>query len=289
MKSREERARSLLVRALAAAMLGVVAVALVDCSVVIPREGWSLRWGPMVPHRSFPGDCSVCHLPEGWDVLRGDFEFDHGRETGHVLEGAHAGAACLRCHNDRGPVAMYVERGCGGCHVDPHRGNLGSACTDCHEQTLWEPIGLISEHARTRFPLVASHAVAACESCHPRSTLGEFRGTPVDCHLCHQRDAARAFPNHAVNGWVRDCERCHTPASWETPGFDHGVFPLAGGHAGVVCTSCHVGGRVTPPPSPDCFACHQNDYTAAPNHVANGFSTNCLDCHDTFAWQNAGN
>jgi len=268
-----------------AALIGAGSIVLLaHCEVAVPRHSWSRRWGPAVPHQTFPADCGICHASEDWKVLREDFSFDHEKETGYRLEGAHAGAACLRCHNDRGPIHVYVSRGCGGCHVDPHRSSLGAECTRCHGQTVWTPIGLIEDHARTRMPLVGVHAITPCETCHDRATVGEFRNTPVECHLCHRRDAVRAFPNHVINGWNRDCERCHTPAAWTADGFIHAGFPLEGGHAGVPCLSCHAGGRFAGTPN-DCFSCHRNDYLAAPNHVAGGFSTNCTDCHNTTAWR----
>ncbi len=260
------------------------AIVSLTCETVVPQQSWSRKWGPMVPHTQFPGDCGICHIPERWDVLREDFHFDHEKETGYRLEGAHTTAACLRCHNDRGPVEVYLSRGCGGCHVDSHKGSLGSECTRCHNQSTWHPTGIIGEHARTRFSLVGLHALAPCESCHDRATSGDFRGAPVDCHGCHQLDAARAFPNHVINGWVVDCERCHTASNWDADEINHDFFPLVGGHAGLDCTQCHVNGLFAGL-NPDCFACHQNDYIAAPNHVAQNFSTDCAQCHNIFAWR----
>lgn len=257
---------------------------LANCDTIIPRHSWSREWGPMVPHDTFPGDCGICHVSDRWDVLREDFSFDHEAETGFALEGAHSKALCLRCHNDRGPVKVYVERGCGGCHVDPHQGNLGLVCTECHNQDLWEPGGLIAEHANTGFALLGAHAVTPCERCHQRATVGQFRGTPVECHLCHQRDVARAVPNHQINGWNVECERCHIPLNWQAPGFDHTGFPLLGGHAAVDCLQCHPNGLFVGT-DPNCYACHQNDYQTAPNHVANNFSTDCTLCHNIFAWK----
>jgi hypothetical protein len=228
-------------------------------------------------------DCNVCHEPTRWDHIKDEFEFDHGKETGFVLEGAHERAACLRCHNDRGPVGTYLARGCGGCHVDPHKATFGTSCAQCHNQDIWEPVGLVADHARTRFPLTGEHALAPCESCHERAVVGDFRGAPAVCHFCHQCDAAAAFPNHPINGWVRDCERCHTPVDWTTPGFDHAAFPLEGGHADVDCLACHAGGRFAGTQT-DCFACHRADYLAAPDHVAQNFSTNCVECHNINDW-----
>ena len=278
------RARSALrLVAVALAATGCLLV-LVDCEGIAPRHSWSRRWGPTVPHTTFPSDCGICHSSEDWKVLREDFQFDHLKETGYALEGAHEQAACLRCHNDRGPVEVYVRRGCGGCHVDIHSGTLGAECTRCHNQEIWAPVGLILDHAQTRFPLVGVHAITPCETCHDRATVGEYRNTPVECQFCHRFDAVNAFPNHVVNGWNRDCERCHTPLAWTTETFSHDQFPLVGGHAGVDCLQCHPGGRFQGTPN-DCFSCHQNDYVNAPNHVAGNFSTICTDCHNTTAWK----
>lgn len=251
--------------------------------VIVPRQQWSEQWGPLVPHETFPGDCSLCHFPDRWDLIKPGFEFDHAAETSHELHGAHADAACLRCHNDRGPVEAYVARGCGGCHTDPHRSTLGLDCQRCHQETTWQPLGMIAEHAGSRFPLMGAHAFAACAACHERASVGEYRGAPVDCHLCHQQEAARAQPNHAINGWNRDCQDCHDVVDWRSVAFDHSIFPLQGGHAGVDCSSCHVGGRVVGTPN-DCFSCHRQDYLSAPDHVTNGLSTDCAQCHDIFGW-----
>lgn len=285
MKSSLDRTRQSFARIAAAVLLASWMLLSVQCDAVFPRQSWNREWGNMVPHKKFPADCGICHVPDRWDVIRGDFEFDHEKETGYALEGAHALAACLRCHNDRGPVKVYLERGCGGCHVDVHQGTLGMECTRCHNQDNWSPVGLVLDHARTRFPLSGAHAVAPCEGCHPRATVGIYVGAPVECHFCHQEQVARAVPNHVVNGWQRDCTRCHDLTTWNrAPGFSHDFFPLTGAHATVSCIQCHPGGRFVAIPT-TCFSCHQRDYIAAPNHVSNGFSTDCTQCHNTTAWK----
>jgi hypothetical protein len=261
----------------------VMAIILVNCRPNGPRQGWSRKWGPLVPHKSFPGDCGICHVPDRWDVLRDDFSFDHEKQTGYPLEGAHAEAACLRCHNDRGPVQAYVMRGCGGCHPDPHTATLGLDCRRCHEQTSWQPTGLIAEHAQTRFPLFGAHVAAPCESCHPGAPAGQFRGAPTECDLCHRAELARATsPNHAASGWTTNCDRCHTPVEWERAQIAHDLFPLTGGHAGLDCARCHTG-TLGPIPA-DCYSCHANDYQQAPDHAAGAFPHTCEQCHSTVAW-----
>ncbi len=266
-------------------LAGAVSIVLVvSCQMVIPREGWSRRWGPVVPHRAFPGNCGICHVTDGWDTLKEDFSFDHQKETGLALQGAHAGAACLRCHNDRGSVAAYAARGCGGCHPDPHASALGLDCKTCHGQMDWTPTGLIAEHARTRFHLVAAHAVAPCESCHLQAAVGQFRGTPNQCEFCHQRSLAGAkSPDHQANGWTTNCQRCHTAIGWAGGDFEHYFFPLTGAHAGLDCTRCHTGGTLNAIPS-DCYSCHAANYALGPDHLTLSFPQNCEQCHGTTAW-----
>ena len=79
----------------------------VACATFVPQQGWNPAAGPVVPHDTFPGDCSLCHKGGDWHSLREDFTFDHGARTGTALEGAHKNAGCLLCHNDRGPVQQF--------------------------------------------------------------------------------------------------------------------------------------------------------------------------------------
>jgi hypothetical protein len=276
-------------RALAVLVLLVGAAAFVpNCSGTrTARNEWNGEWGPVVPHKSFPTDCALCHLPDRWDRLRQDFSFDHEKETGHPLAGAHNRATCLRCHNDFGPVTEYVARGCVGCHLDVHEARLGASCLRCHTQEDWRPTGLIAVHGRTRFPLVGVHATIACEQCHLQAPAGEFRGAPTRCELCHRDDLAGATsPDHIASGWTRDCEDCHTSTTWGAAGFRHSFFPLTGGHAGLDCSRCHAAGDFSNTPT-DCYACHSDDYDRQPDHRTNGFGTDCRSCHNTSSWEDA--
>lgn len=254
-----------------------------------PPQGWNDKRGPVVPHESFPSDCSLCHVGEGWNQIREDFVFDHGEETGTVLVGAHADAECLRCHNDRGPVESFARRGCAGCHEDIHRGMLGKTCVDCHQEADWRPRAPIARHAQTRFPLVGAHASAACWRCHPGAQVGNFSRADTECVSCHRTDLARALnPDHQAMGWTSRCDRCHIPTSWAGSGFVHTAFPLTGVHVTLDCTDCHTGGMFTGTPS-DCSACHISDFNATsdPDHQALMFSTQCEDCHSTSSWEGA--
>ena len=253
-----------------------------------PVQTWWAARGPVVPHDSFPADCSLCHAGAGWNTIREDFHFDHGAQTGMALEGAHSSAQCLRCHNDRGPVTLYFLRGCGGCHEDVHRGQLGADCATCHNQANWRPDEQMAMHVRLGFPLIGAHAQTSCWSCHPDAQVGNFTRTPATCVECHQNDLAQALaPDHQAQGWTSSCERCHIPTSWAGAGFVH-PWPLTGAHAAADCAACHAGGVYAGTPT-DCLACHLSDYQGAidPDHVALGISTNCQQCHSTDTWEGA--
>ncbi|MFM1872988.1 MAG: hypothetical protein RL398_2410 [Planctomycetota bacterium] len=264
----------------------------VACMTFTPVHGWSEAFGPVVPHDTFPADCSLCHLGGDWHTLRADFRFDHEKETGVALVGAHAQAGCLLCHNDRGPVAQFAARGCAGCHADPHRAQLGANCTDCHDEVTWLPREAIARHDRTRFPLVGAHAAAACFRCHPGAQVGNFAGASSDCAHCHGDDLARATnPDHQALGYASDCARCHLPTDWRSARFDHPAsFPLTLGHGGRACRECHTVPNVFTGLSTDCSSCHLDDYQATqnPNHVAANYPTDCRQCHGTAAWRGAG-
>ena len=229
---------------------------------VKPQE-WDASRGPVIPHDSFPTDCKLCHEGKNWHTIKADFAFDHGKETGVALAGAHAQAECLRCHNDRGAVAVFAKKGCTGCHEDIHRGELDRNCASCHSERTWVPEGVYASHAATRFPLTGTHIAAACSRCHPEAQVGNFRGADPRCESCHLKDVARAKkPDHALLGLTRDCQNCHKPVTWTGARFNHaGIFS-------------------------GCVQCHLPEYNATtnPNHLASGYPTSCENCHNTSSW-----
>ncbi|MCA8959045.1 MAG: hypothetical protein KDC38_00970, partial [Planctomycetes bacterium] len=264
-------------------------LALVSCVSFRGPQSWPIDYGPVIPHDTFPADCSTCHVSSSWHEIRSDFAFDHGARTGLVLEGAHARARCLFCHNDRGDVAVFASRGCRGCHEDPHRGQLGDSCRDCHGEENWVPRNEIIEHLATRFPLVGGHAAVPCLACHEGATAQNFTRVEIECQACHRGEISRSTVlDHVANGLDTDCQRCHTPTSWSDATFAHPTsFPLTASHA-IACRSCHsTDGFVGL--SDDCAACHQSEFeaTVAPPHVAAEFSTDCQGCHSTGTWSTA--
>ena len=269
------------------ALLVYVALAL-GCGMTT-RQGWRSALGPVVPHDTFPADCSLCHVGGNWHTLKEDFHYDHGKSTGVALVGAHERAQCLRCHNDRGPVKVFSQRGCVGCHEDVHQGNLGKECKSCHDERSWLPTAQIQKHAATRFPLVGAHAAVTCFRCHPGAQVGNFQRADIRCESCHSSDLARATnPDHASRGWTNSCERCHLPTAWQNARFDHSTWPLTGRHNTITCASCHKSGVYRGTPR-DCTACHLDEYnaTTSPRHASAGFTTACLDCHTTSSWRGA--
>ena len=253
-----------------------------------PPQGWWAARGPVVPHDDFPADCRLCHVGEDWHTIAEDFTFDHAAQTGVALSGAHTQAECLRCHNDRGPVAVFAARGCAGCHEDVHLGQLGTDCGACHEERDWRAREEIVRHEQTRFPLVGAHAAVACRRCHPGGEVGAFTPVEAECIGCHLADLARAVsPDHAAMGFSSSCDECHIPTTWGGAGFIHS-WPLTGAHRTLVCDACHTDGGYGGVSS-DCYSCHAQEYNEAsdPNHVVDNFPTNCELCHGTSTWDGA--
>lgn len=180
-----------------------------------PMGPWWDGQGAVIPHDTFPADCKLCHLGSKWQEMVPDFTFDHEEETGVALDGSHAEAKCLRCHNDRGPVSDFARQGCVGCHGDIHESRLGPDCTSCHNEETWNPSGGLELHRRTRFPLVGIHAVTSCRRCHIGAEVGRFTPTDTECVTCHQLDLQTAVnPNHIALGLTERCDRCHMPTRW---------------------------------------------------------------------------
>ena len=258
----------------------------------VPQQDWDQRRGPVIPHDSFPRDCSLCHAGGAWTRIREDFAFDHAKETGTELKGAHARAECLRCHNDRGPVELFSVRGCVGCHEDVHRGKQGNECASCHSERNWTIGDALALHERTRFPLFGVHAAVECWRCHPGAQVANFDRASTQCESCHQAELARATsPDHALAGWTRECQHCHSTAGWSSAEFNHSWWPLSGAHAAppLDCSACHGNSGTYVGTPAACVGCHQAEYdaTTTPSHAAAHFPTTCQVCHGSSHWQPA--
>jgi len=236
----------------------------------------------------FPTNCETCHTETQWAGA----EFDHLQASGFAINGAHQAILCTDCHTNNQITGL--PRDCAGCHQDDFntvqepnhvQNNFPLNCMVCHTEASWEPATF--DHNLTGFPLTGAHQPLDCASCHVN---GQFSGTPNDCFSCHDGDFNSVQePNHVQNNFSMMCLDCHTTEAWEPATFDHANtnFPLTGAHLQLECIDCHSSGYTNTPTQ--CITCHQSDFNNVqdPNHVQNNFSTMCLDCHTTEAWEPA--
>lgn len=218
------------------------------------------------PHKgSLDADCASCHSPNGWKPS----SFDHNRSV-FKLDGAHVNVDCKKCHLDN--AFKGTPKDCFSCHkqIDPHMGQLGTACEKCHQTDDWRKTTF--NHSVTAFPLMGRHVNVGCKQCHKN---GVYKGTSKDCSSCHADVHGGQFG--------QDCSRCHAPDAWKPAHFDHDMtgFKLTDSHKNVNCKSCHVNGVFKNTPK-DCFSCH-----AAKDAHQGRFGRDCGACHKPTKWLDA--
>ncbi len=235
---------------------------------------------PANPHLNLGGRaCTACHSTSGWSDVR----FDHTR-TGFPLRGQHQTAACASCHDLRD--FRGAVRVCGSCHIDPHRGDAGQTCEQCHSEITWQVVRAENAHARTRLPELGVHASLRCEDCHRQRGVQQFTGQVAPCTACHQTTYdATTNPSHATLGFSTRCETCHQFTTWNFALFasHDAIFGIySGRHAGVWrdCATCH-----TQPGNFSVFTCTQCHTQAPMDRTHQGIpgygwdSPSCLGCH----------
>lgn len=234
----------------------------------------------------FSNDCLTCHTELVWKPST----FDHNK-TNFQLKGAHNTAECSSCHINGQFKGISIE--CYPCHqtqfaatIVPNHliGQFSHDCTVCHTTSVWKPSTF--SHAQTNFPLTGAHIITDCIFCHKND---QYKGTAGDCYSCHQMEfSGVADPNHLSGNFDHNCTTCHTTNAWAPALFDHNKtnFRLTGAHTITQCSSCHAGGKFSGT-STDCFACHQQQYTATTNpaHAVANYPTACISCHTTTAWK----
>ena len=169
---------------------------------------------------------------------------------------------------------------------------------------LWE-----SEHRTSPGPLHPAHAAVAaldgganCEACHGDGTR---QGMASACSTCHEPIGRQLADARGLHGSLdpalaRDCAACHDDhhgaetrlireAAFVLAGvpdrtrYDHAHvadWALAGAHAGLACTKCHVHAEAASPPaggrflglSQSCASCHDDVHRGA-------FGADCTTCH----------
>ena len=251
-------------------------------------------------------DCARCHLEhngESFKLIRWEpsqEKFDH-RLTGYKLEGKHASVPCEKCHTPshmvpslralikyKDPSKSFFGQTttCTPCHSDPHKGQLGDACTKCHNVESWKAAKEF-DHSKTRYPLTGMHVKVACEKCHKPDTPGgpaRYKDMKFDaCSACH------ADPHHGA--FKKACDACHTTSNWKTilagNDFDHSKtkYPLLGKHAQVACSACHIKDDFKKEiPFANCRDCH------TPDPHKDQFDTRpkkgeCAECHTLDGWK----
>ena len=218
----------------------------------------------------FGSDCGDCHTTKVWRQEG----FDHQRESGFPLVGAHAEATCVTCHR-QAPGERKLPENCSGCHAseDVHAGRFGVACGDCHAPRKWAEIRF--DHGkRTEFPLRGAHQRASCDACHSESVKKSDMDT--SCIGCHRSDDV----HRSTLG--TDCASCHDERSFTSGvAFDHDLtkFPLLGLHAMAPCESCHTSHDFQRA-DVACYACHQPD-----DKHERTLGNTCNRCHNPNGWR----
>jgi hypothetical protein len=241
------------------------------------------------PHgENFKRDCSLCHVTNNWSKIKQD-GFNHNK-TKFPLKGQHNSIACKKCHIKL--VFDNTPTECAACHTDIHEGTVGKDCGRCHTPNSWIVTNIRQIHQQTGFPLIGEHAAADCNRCHTSASLLRFNNIRTDCYSCHQYDYEKTIkPNHKIAGFGTDCQSCHNMSgqSWRSigNGFDHGFFPLIGGHK-VQCDFCHIDNDFKTKLSTECSSCHDPGpaKVSSPAHTTKFLTFACSDCHNTSSWIN---
>lgn len=242
---------------------------------------------PGIHGAQFKVDCKECHNSGGWKIDMAKFAYNHD-STGFVLEGMHKKVDCKSCHKTL--VFNEANGTCVSCHTDVHSMSVGNDCARCHTANSWLVDNIPELHEQNGFPLLGAHKVLACADCHKSETTLKWDRIGNECVACHRDDYVKTqHPNHAQSNLSTDCITCHDPNSnsWGTGNF-HSQFPLKLGHEIPDCKTCHKTNDYAST-SPECVTCHKKDFdnTLKPNHVASGYSNNCVECHSPtpFSWQ----
>lgn len=222
--------------------------------------------------------CAACHsehLGRDADIVQlVESSFDHDL-TDFLLLGGHSDAECKTCHlPDQKRRDAPGE--CVDCHTegDPHGGQLGTDCADCHNAKSWQEVEF--DHDETDYPLVGKHQAAACTDCHIDNV---FDSTPDDCFSCHAKDDV----HKGLSG--ENCAGCHNPTAWDDTSFDHSRdthFMLDGAHATLTCNDCHSDEPFSDKLDVACVSCHQDD----DNHHGH-FGADCASCHVSSEWESS--
>ena len=233
------------------------------------------------PHGAAIGECSTCHIENGWTMIH----FNHDT-TGYALTGAHHGLNCVECHD----IADFkkIASDCRDCHTDVHQGSLNPQCNRCHNARGWTVLSPVEAHRSTFFQLLGAHASLDCYQCHRNTRNNDFRLNTALCVDCHRETYnGVSNPDHRKAGFGVVCEDCHNLLRWKPALFnDHdALFPIfSGTHAGEwsQCSTCHT--HTSDYATFSCFGCHEHNEasTDSKHDEVSGYvyeSAACYACH----------
>ncbi len=222
--------------------------------------------------------CHTEHKGRDADIVKlNQAIFDH-RQTDFVLKGAHAGAACDKCHEKKKKYHDVTSK-CQICHkkINPHviaklkQRDRPLDCVACHNAIRWEEIQF--DHDKTHFRLNGKHEPVKCINCHPKD---QYQNTPVDCYACHRYDDVHKRDKG------RACQKCHNAHGWKNLRFNHDKetkFPIKGRHKKLQCVGCHKEDPYKVKIKKECISCHKVD-----DRHNGRFAEKCNKCHKEDGW-----
>ena len=248
------------------------------------------------PHRSKGSSaCARCHTVDGWRSPHLVYAEDPHKR--YPLTGAHAPAACKKCHkpseDEKGKISFTLsgfDTRCVDCHANPHQTATAHDCQRCHTTKSWRTPDILFVHDRdSTYHLLGKHATTACDKCHrpakppetrPPFLLKQIGEKCVDCHKDPHRQQFK-----------ESCETCHSEKGWKgefvvDSHLGDDAYLLAGQHAKVTCLKCHppaagettlAASRMAKTPT-TCVACHPDPHRGE-------LSTECQACHNEHGWK----
>jgi hypothetical protein len=194
--------------------------------------------------------CDACHRPDTFKAAG----FTHPRSP-EFYAGRHAGVACVKCHTRPAdiqaaraglpavpPRAKSPAMTCDACHVDPHLGQVGTACDRCHVIDAAKFAPAKFNHDSAKFKLSGRHKTVECIKCHPSETRAypsgagaakRLAGTSTECRTCHK--------DPHLGQVDPQCATCHATASFKLLTYTHRGMEdfFTGVHGRLPCRSCH--------------------------------------------------
>jgi hypothetical protein len=244
-------------------------------------------------------DCESCHTFESWRPAPG---FDHA-ETEFPLTGKHQSVACEKCHiavvdaeTPRHPeyrrFTSINHTACTDCHTDPHTGQLGADCANCHSTAGWLQVAAKDfDHSKTRYPLEGRHKTVSCAACHGNRSAKKKLNF-ANCTDCHRDFHRGAFADRTSGGTCEECHTVHTfkPSTFTIAAHSQTSFPLRGAHLATPCIACHETTAGNEPKyqfvfaSKACVKCHADPHGGQVNKYMKG--SGCESCHAVESWEN---